>query len=31
MALDGLEALGLTAWSIGAVEPAHGAERVNIA
>ena len=30
MTLDGLEALGLTAWTIGAVEPAHGAERVNI-
>ena len=31
MALDGLEALGLTAWVIGAVETARGAERVNIA
>ena len=30
MTLDSLEALGLAAWTIGAVEPAHGAERVNI-
>jgi len=31
MTLDGLEALGLTAWAIGAVETARGAERVHIA
>ncbi|MEO6688673.1 MAG: phosphoribosylformylglycinamidine cyclo-ligase [Dokdonella sp.] len=29
--LDALEALGLTAWTIGAVETAHGDERVHIA
>jgi phosphoribosylformylglycinamidine cyclo-ligase len=28
--LDALEALGLTAWTIGAVEKAHGDERVTI-
>ena len=28
--LDALEALGLTAWTIVAVETAHGEERVHI-
>jgi len=31
LTLDALEALGLTAWTIGAVETAHGDERVHIA
>ncbi|MBA8888315.1 phosphoribosylformylglycinamidine cyclo-ligase [Dokdonella fugitiva] len=31
MTLDALEALGLVAWTIGAVEPARGDERVHIA
>jgi phosphoribosylformylglycinamidine cyclo-ligase len=31
MTLDSLEALGLTAWTIGSIEAAHGDERVRIA
>jgi phosphoribosylformylglycinamidine cyclo-ligase len=31
MTLDALEALGLTAWTIGAIEPVRGDERVHIA
>ena len=30
LTLDALEALGLTAWTIGTIEPQHGDERVHI-